>query len=154
MKIEFKKLIRRRDVITVSIVFIFILALGYYTFFTPNYYKAVSPVVFDIHSGESFSSVCERLSDSGIITGKTNFKIAGFIYGAEKKIRAARFHIPNGLSYLELLDLFISGKCDFQRTLTIRPGQTIIWLAHRLQKYLYIDSTEFVKSTKLLKYTP
>jgi UPF0755 protein len=41
--------------------------------------------------------------------------------------------------------LFISGKCDYQRTLTIKPGQTIKWLAHRLKKYVYIDSTEFVK---------
>ena len=43
-----------------------------------------------------------------------------------------------------MLDLFISGECDFLRTLTINPGQTIKWLGHRLQKYVYIDSTDFV----------
>jgi len=138
------KIIKRWDLIVVIAVFILILILSYLTFFTPNYYLGKSPVVFDIKKGESFSSVVDRLYDRGIVPSKTNFKIAGFIYGAEKKIRAARFYIPNGLSYLDLLDLFISGDCDFQRTFTLRPGQTIIWLAHRLQKYFYIDSTEFV----------
>lgn len=144
MKSKFIKLLIRWDVLVVFGVFILVLVLSYLTFFTPNYYTANPPVTFDIKKGESFSSVVDRLYNQGIIPSKNNFKIAGFIYGAERKIRAARFHISNGLSYLDLLDLFISGKCDFQRTLTIRPGQTIKWLAHRLQKYVYIDSTEFV----------
>lgn len=138
------KLLTRLDVLAVVAVFIFILVLSYFTFFTPNFYSSDAPVVFDVRNGESFSSVTDRLYEKKVIPSKTNFKIAGFIYGAEKKIRAARFHIPNGLSYLDLLDLFISGECDFLRTFTIKPGQTIKWLAHRLQKYIYVDSTEFV----------
>jgi UPF0755 protein len=141
---EFKKLFMRLDVLAIICVFIFVLVISYLTFFSPNYYTAKSPVAFEIKKGEDFSSVVNRLYDKGIIPNQTNFKIAGFIYGAERKIRAARYHISNGLSYLDLLDLFISGECDFQRTLTIKPGQTIKWLAHRLQKYVYIDSTEFV----------
>lgn len=143
MKSIFLKLFTRWDFLAVAGVFIIVLVLSYLTFFTPNYYTVSQPVTFDIKRGESFSSVVDRLYEQGIISSKNNFRIAGFVYGAERKIRAARFHIPNGLSYLDLLDLFISGKCDFQRTLTIRSGQTIKWLAHRLQKYLYIDSTEF-----------
>jgi len=141
---KFLKYLKRPDVIAVILVFLFVLCLAYFTFFTPNYYYIKSPVTFEIRKGESFSSVSDRLYDIGVIPGKNNFKIAGFIYGAERKIRAARFHIPNGLSYLDLLDLFISGDCDFQRTLSINPGQTIKWLGHRLQKYLYIDSIAFV----------
>src|SRR4030066_375685 len=144
MKSKFLKLFTRWDFLVVAGVFILVLVLSYLTFFTPNYYTVSQPVTFDIKRGESFSSVVDRLHYQGIISSKNNFKIAGFIYGAERKIRAARFHIPNGLSYLDLLDLFVSGKCDFQRTITIRPGQTIKWLAHRLQKYVFIDSTEFV----------
>ena len=145
MKSKFTNLLTRWDVLLVLGIFFLVLIFSYITFFTPNYYSAEAPVIFDITKGESFSSVADRLSTIGIIPSNTNFKIAGFIYGAERKIRAARFQIPNGLSYLDLLDLFISGKCDYQRTLTIKPGQTIKWLAHRLQKYVYIDSTEFVK---------
>ena len=144
MKSKFTNLLTRWDVLLVLAIFFLVLIFSYITFFTPNYYSTEAPVIFDITKGESFSSVADRLSTIGIIPSKINFKIAGFIYGAERKIRAARFQIPNGLSYLDLLDLFISGKCDYQRTLTIKPGQTIKWLAHRLQKYVYIDSTEFV----------
>jgi UPF0755 protein len=144
MNNRFSKIFTRWEVLAVVAVFIIVLLFSYLTFFTPNYYIAISPVTFDVRKGESLSTVTERLYNQGIIPSKNNFKIAGFIYGAERKIRAARFRIPNGLSYLDLLDLFISGECDFQRTLTIKPGQTIRWLAHRLQKYVYIDSTEFV----------
>lgn len=144
MKSKFTNLLTRWDVLLVLAIFFLVLIFSYITFFTPNYYSAKTPVIFDITKGESFSSVADRLSTIGIIPSKINFKIAGFIYGAERKIRAARFQIPNGLSYLDLLDLFISGKCDYQRTLSIKPGQTIKWLAHRLEKYVYIDSTEFV----------
>ena len=144
MKSRLTKFLFRWDVLAVISVFILVIVISYLTFYTPNYYTANSPFTFDIKKGESFSSVVDRLYNHGIIPSKANFKIAGFIYGAERKIRAARFHIPNGLSYLDLLDLFISGDCDFQRTLSIRPGQTIKWLAHRLQKYVYIDSTDFV----------
>ena len=144
MNYKYLKIFLRWDVIVILSVFILVLVGAYLTFFTPNFYKSKSPISFDIRNAESFSSVADRLYDTGIIPSKNNFKIAGFIYGAERKIRAARFHIPNGLSYLDLLDLFISGECDFQRTLTIKPGQTIKWLAHRLQKYVFIDSTEFV----------
>ena len=144
MRRVIKNIFIRWELLAVVGVFLLVLVIAYLTFFTPNYYKQNSPIRFDISKGESFSSVTNRLYEQGIIPSKTNFKIAGFIYGAEKKIRAARFKIPNGLSYLDLLDLFISGKCDFQRTLTIKPGQTIKWLAHRLQKYVHVDSTAFV----------
>lgn len=144
MNSKFLKHFTRWDFLAIVGVFVLVLIISYLIFYTPNYYTADAPVTFDIMKGESFSSVVERLFEKGIIPSKNNFKIAGFVYGAERKIRAARFHIPNGLSYLDLLDLFISGKCDYQRTLTIRPGQTIRWLAHRLQKYVFIDSTGFV----------
>jgi len=138
------KLLSRWEILAVVGVFILVLVVTYFTFFTPNYYIAKAPITFDIRNKETFSSVADRLYNQGIIPSKNNFKIAGFIYGAERKIRAARYQIPNGLSYLDLLDLFISGDCDFQRTFTINPGQTIKWLAHRLQKYVYIDSISFV----------
>lgn len=141
---NFKKIIRRTDVIIGTAVFIVIVATAVYTFFTPNYYPGNSPVQFDIKKGETFSSVVDRLWEKGIIPSKTNFKIAGFIFGAEKKVRAARFHIPNGLSYFRLLDLFISGKCDFARKVKIKDGQTINWLAFKLERDVFIDSTEFV----------
>jgi len=152
MNFNFRKYLLRWDVLSIIAVFIFVLLLFYVTFFTPNYYPHKSPVKFDIKKGETLQQIADRLYEEKIIPGKTNFKIAAFIYGAEKKIRAARFYIPNGLSYLDLLDLFITGDCDHLKTITIKPGQTIKWLAHRLQKYILIDSTEFVIKTSDLNF--
>ena len=145
MKNKLSKIFIRWELLSVLAVFVIVLMISYLTFFTPNFYEGKEPIKFDVRKGESFTSITDRLYEIGIIPSITNFKIAGFIYGAERKIRAARYTIPNGLSYLDLLDLFVSGNCEYLRTLTIRPGQTIKWLAHRLQKYIYIDSTQFVK---------
>ncbi len=146
MKIKIKKILFRWDVLTVLSVFILLLVVFYLTFFTPNYYPGKTPVQFDIKRGESFADITGRLYKRNIIPSETNFRIAAFIYGAEKKVRAARFHIPNGLSYLDLLDLFISGDCDHLKTFSINSGQTIKWLAYRLQKYILIDSAAFNQS--------
>jgi UPF0755 protein len=148
MKFDIKKILTRWQVILVGIVFIGLIAIAYLTFFTPNYYPHKEIVQFDIKSRETFSSVVNRLYELKIIPGKTNMKIAAFISGSEKKIRAARFHIKNGLSYLDLLDLFTEGNCDFARKINIKNGQTIKWLAYKLQSKVFIDSADFVSLTE------
>jgi len=148
MKFDIKNLLTSWQIILVGIVFIGLIAIAYLTFFTPNYYPHKEPVQFDIKSGETFSSVVNRLYELEIIPGKTNMKIAAFISGSEKKIRAARFHIKNGLSYLALLDLFTEGECDFVRKIKIKNGQTIKWLAYKLEHKVFIDSADFVSLTE------
>jgi len=145
-KFDPKKILQHWEYILIFAVFIFLLIVFYNLFFTPNYYSTKEPVQFDIKRGEAFSSVAERLFEKGIIPNETNFRIAAFIYGAEKKVRAARFHIPNGLSYLDLLDFFISGKCLFERSITVSDGQTIKWLAYKLERDIFTDSSKFVNN--------
>jgi UPF0755 protein len=138
-----KKFFNRKELIAVLLVFFTVLLIGYFTFFTPNYYKAEEPLIFEIREGESFSSVANRLLNQEIISSKTNFRIAAFIYGAETNIRAARYKIPNGLSYLELLDLFIHGPADFLRSIRVNDGQTIKWLSAKVRRDLKVDSVSF-----------
>lgn len=138
-----KKLLTKKQFIAVIIFFIAMVSSGYYVFFTSNYYSFEEPVIFEIKEGESFVSVAERLSNSGIIPSKTNFRIAGFIYGAEKNIKAARYKIPNGLSYLELLDLFVHGPADYLKSIRVNDGQTLKWLAGKVRRDLRIDSASF-----------
>jgi UPF0755 protein len=145
MKIRFKELLSRKEFIAVSIFFLGILAYFYFTFFTPNYYDGKSPKKFEIAKGETFNEVVNRLYGEGIIPSKIDMRIAGFIYGAGKKIRAARYQIPNGLSYLDLLNLFIYGDAEFMRTVIVRDGLSIGWMAYVLKKDALIDSTDFVK---------
>ena len=41
--------------------------------------------------------------------------------------------------------MFISGKCDFARKVTVNDGQTIKWLGSKLKAKVFIDSTRFVE---------
>jgi peptidoglycan lytic transglycosylase G len=146
MKLKFSDLLKRPERNLVLTFFIAILVILLYTFFTPNYYKSTSPIKFDIKKGEPFSKIVDRLYLNGVIPSKTNFRLAAFLYGAEKRVRAARFFIPNGLSYISLLDLFISGKCNYARKIEISGGQSINWIASLLQWKVFIDSTEFIET--------
>jgi UPF0755 protein len=144
MKVSFRNLLTKKQFIFVAAFFLILLSIFYYTFFTANYYDKESPVKFEINRGESLSSVAQRLASEEIIPAQNNFKIAAFLYGAEKQIRAGRFYIPNGLSYLELVEFFISGKADFLREVKIYDGKTIYWVASKLQLDLFMDSTEVI----------
>ena len=146
MKLKLSALLKRPERYIVLTFFIAVLTILIYIFFTPNYYQSTSPVQFDIKKGEPFSKVVDRLYLKGIISSKTNFRLAAFLYGAEKRIRAARYFIPNGLSYIGLLDLFISGECNYARKIEISGGQSINWIASLLQWKVFIDSAEFMKT--------
>ncbi len=128
----------------VTSVFVAILVIGYITFFTSNHFDKPTPFTFEIKDGESFTSVTERLYEQSIIPSKFNFKVAGFIYGAQSKIKAARYKIPNDISYLDLIDLFVNGPADYLRAIRINEGQTLKWLGAKVRRDLKIDSSAFV----------
>jgi len=147
-KTKFSELLTKKQyVLIISFFFIFMYIL-YYTFFTPNNYTGSSPQRFEIEKGESLNSVIEDLYARGIIPNKANMKIVAFIYGAEKKIRAARYEIPNGLSYVELVELFLSGKADFLRKIKVYAGSSIKSVAATLKLEVFIDSSAFVEAAK------
>ena len=127
--------------------FFFILMIVFYsTFFTSNNYAGSSPQIFEIRKGESLNSVIDSLYRRGIIPNKTNMKVAAFIYGAEKRIRAARYKIPNGLSYIELAAMFLYGKADFLQKVKVYDGSTIKSAAAALKLDALIDSSAFVET--------
>ena len=79
--------------------------------------------------------------------------IAAIIYGAQTKIRPARYYIPNGLSYLDLIEYFVNGKADYLKTVRLYDGSSSKSFASRLRVELYMDSVSFlheVKNRKLL----
>ncbi|NWF90583.1 MAG: endolytic transglycosylase MltG [Ignavibacteriaceae bacterium] len=146
-----KLLTPKQYIVVVSFFFIVLITL-YYIFFTGNYFSGASPRRFEIKRGETLNSITEKLFSDGIIPNKTNFKIAAFIYGAEKKIRAARYYIPNGLNYLELVELFLWGKADYLRLIKIYEGSTIHSTAASLKLDALIDSTYFVQVATSKQY--
>ena len=145
MKIKLSKLLSRKEFLAVFAFFIIVLSILYYTFFTPNYYKEPAPVKIEVKRGETFSVIVDDLYSKGIIPSKTNMKIAAFIYGAEKRIRAARYYIPNGLSYLDLVNFLLNDHSDLLKTVTILDGSTLHWVASKLHDDIHIDSTEVIQ---------
>ena len=144
MKFGSKSLFSKAQLVIVIAVFFILIIIGYITFFTSNHFDRPAPFTFEIKDGETFSSVTERLYEQGIIPTKFNFKVAAFIYGAEKNVKAARFSIPNDLSYLDLVDLLVNGPADYLRAIRINDGQTIKWLGAKVKRDLRIDSAAFV----------
>ena len=144
MKLHIGKILNKKELILVAIFFIALVIIGYIIFFTSNHFDKQAPFTFEIKDGESFNSVTERLYEQSIIPSKFNFKVAGFIYGAQTKVKAARYKIPNDISYLDLLDLFVNGPADYLRAVKINDGQTIKWLGAKVKRDVKIDSTEFV----------
>lgn len=128
----------------IAAVFVAIVLVGYLTFFTGNHFEQNAPFIFEIKDGESFTSVTERLYEQSIIPSKFNFRVAAFIYGAERNVKAARYKIQNDLSYLDLIDLFVNGPADYLRAIKINNGQTIKWLGAKVRRDVKIDSAAFV----------
>lgn len=143
-KTSLNNLLSKKQFLVVAIFFAALVGLFYYTFFTPNYYDKKPPVIFEIKKGEPLSEIINNLYNEGIIQNKFNMRAAVFVSGADKRLRAARYDIPNGLSYLDLVDLFVNGKADFQKEVYIRDGLSIKWLAYTIQKEALIDSASFV----------
>ncbi len=143
-KIGFKNLLTKGQFLVIALLFTALLFLFYYIFFTPNYYQGQSPVQFEIKKGETLSEIINNLYQDGIIPNKLNMRIAAFVSGADKSLRTARYEIPNGLSYIDLVKLFVDGKADFQKSAYIRDGLSIKWLAYTIKKDAEIDSASFV----------
>ena len=132
------------EIYAVAGFFGFILGIFIYTFFTPYYYSQDPPVQIEIKEGKTLTTVIDTLYAKEVIPSKFNMKVAAFLYGAETKIKAGRYNIPNGLSYLDLLEVLIEGAPEKQKLVTIPEGIWQFKLAGLLQKELGIDSTRFM----------
>ncbi len=140
MKLKFGNLLSKKEFLIIAGFFIALVLLFYFTFFTPNYYKGNGPVMLQVGRGEPFSKIAEDLYDKGVIPSKFNMRTAAFIYGASRKIKAARYYIPNGLSYIDLLDFLMHSKADYLRTVSILSGSSDQWIAAKLHYDLGLDS--------------
>jgi peptidoglycan lytic transglycosylase G len=148
MKSGLKNMFSKRDLMMIIGFFFIILAILYYIFFTPNYYHGKSPKKFEIVKGETLNQVVDSLYIQGIIPNKTKMKIISFVFGSQRQIRAGRFYLPNGLSYVGLLEYLINGKVDYLVDVKLYPGSTIKSLAAQLKYGAFIDSSNFVNACR------
>lgn len=144
-KKSFKDLLSKKELMIVALAFVITLAILINTFFSPNYYKWQSPVTFEIRHGMTLNNTLDSLYSKGIIPSKTNMRIAAIIMGGGRNLKSGRYKIPNGLSYVGLMELFTSGKREVSSLITFSEGFTIYQFAHILKDRLQQDSLEVVK---------
>ena len=121
----------------------FIYSLVFVYFFYGNKFEGPSPKRIQISRGESLSQIANALYSAKIIPSKFNFRIAAFLYGADKRIQAGRYYITSGLSYFDILDKFISGDGDILKTVDIYDGISITGLKNKLEKTVSVNPRDF-----------
>jgi len=147
-KSKHKSFFTRNEFYIIASFFGFVLVVLLFIFFSPNYYKQSEPVRIDIKHGETFSEIVDTLYERKIIPSKINLKIISFLFEADKKIKAGRYHIPNGLSYVKLVEFLINGTPAEQISVTIPEGIWQTEVAQILQRNLNIDSTKVMELSK------
>jgi len=133
------------DIKLTLLIFSFWVSLFYFLFYMPNYFPPDVNDKITVVKGETFSALTDSLYNRKIISNKKLFRIAAFIVGADKNIRAGSYRIENGKNYFELLQIFTEKKSAGQKLVTIPEG---IWqnkLASLLQTELNIDSAKFME---------
>ena len=132
--------------------FIFVFSLLAFTFYGPNYNGTGKPILLGVPKGSSFNSVVDSLLSKKIIPSKMQLKTAAFLFGVEKNIKAGRYEIPDGISYVNLLKLLVDGVPQAQKLVTIQEG---IWqtdLAELLHDQLGIDEKKFLELSSDKKF--
>lgn len=138
----------KRDKLLILFVFLAVLGTLSYIFFSPNHYDKPAPVRFEIYKGETLNQITNNLHKAGIIPNKFNFKALVYIMGGEKKLRAARYMVPNDLSYFDLFNLFAYGKANLLKEVKIYNGSTVFTINNKLASEVKVDSNAFLPLIK------
>ena len=85
-------------------------ATSYYRFLNNEIPAAEESLVFMIEPGSTFSGVTNDLTEHGVITHPTWYRIHGRLSGLEGSIQAGEYSIESGLTPKELLSRFVSGS--------------------------------------------
>lgn len=143
-KKKFSFNLKKTDYIIIAGFFFIVLALLLYTFYSPNYFEEASPYKFKVAKGESITQVIDSLYQKGIIDNRLNMKIAYYLMGQGKSIKAGNYYIPNGLNYFELVDLFTNQPHRRELLISIPEGMWQNKLAGFLKNKLDIDSAKIM----------
>jgi len=123
----------------------FVLIFGWTIFYFPNSFDS-SPKFITVSKGQSFSSLADSLSDKGIITSSTTFKLAGRILGVTQKMRVGKYSFVTGVTNLEILEDIEGGLSTINSTVALREGVRTRIFARILKRHIGIDSARFMKA--------
>lgn len=123
--------------LTVLIVVAGILVSGYHriydAWFAPVDKDDSSEIVFRVTSGQSLSSVANRLEEAELINNRTVFKYYCDFAGMGQKIQTGSYLLNRSMTMLEIAERLTNGDGNpIVRNITLIPGETLEDFAAKL----------------------
>lgn len=105
-----------------------------------------TPVVFEIESGSSLTTISRQLEEQGLIRNKTVFKYMVDFQGLSGRIKAGAYNLSRDMTLSEIINELSSSSAPTERTITLIEG----WTCEDIAEYLVrqgalADTEEFLK---------
>ena len=128
-----------------SFAVFFMLQLG---FLNRTYNYSAGDVVVKITKGDNLKSVAIKLDESQAIYNRYVFIAIGRLFGYQDNLIPGEYKIPNGLTYLNVLNTITDPSVIRTVTVTIPEGLNIRQMGRLLQRQIGVDSARFVEEAK------
>ena len=98
------------------------------------YFAAATPDVFvDVPAGAGPTSIAQRLVDAGVVRDAMTFRIAVWMSGRARDLKAGEYQFDRPLSALEVVDKLARGDV-YRRAITFREGLTLVEMAREYEE--------------------
>ncbi len=108
---------------------------------------ALPHTAFIIHRGMSVTQIADSLQQQAFIRNPKHFLLAAKLTGWGNQLKAGKYELTPGLTHVDLLRLFRSGKV-VQVRVTLPEGKTAEDYAELVARALQINQAEFLKLTE------
>ena len=136
-----------------GILFLVLLAAGAKTYYSIKYWEYPGPdVIFDIRSGETFSSINARLKKQNLISDSKVFHRYSQINGLMRRFQAGSYEIPSRANMLDILDTFVKGN-SITISVTIPEGKNMYEIGEILERKSIVSKKDFLRMAKSLSFT-
>jgi UPF0755 protein len=107
-------------------------------------------VFVDIPSGSGPARIGDRLVDAGVVRDLTIFRVALFVSGRARALKAGEYRFTAPMHALDVIDKIARGDV-YKRLLTFREGLTVAEMAQVFQEKGFGTAAEFQKAAANVK---
>ncbi len=122
----------------------FSLILLIFTFTYPYIKPSEGDNIVYVKEGSTVKDIADSLYSKKIIFNKTYFYLVTYLKNAQKELKAGVYRIPDNISYINLVNLFVKGGKNKLMPVTIPEGIWLPDLAGLLSKKMGLDSVKII----------
>jgi UPF0755 protein len=112
------------------------------------YFAAATPEVFvDIPQGAGPASIAQRLVDAGVVRDVLTFRLALWMSGRARDLKAGEYRFESPLSALDVVDRLARGDV-YRRAITFREGLTMVEMASAYEESGLGDAKTFLAAAR------